>query len=66
MLGPLVIDIVDKNCGNFGKHGSKRKTFYKKETYVIEESTIELDTNERKEMKEDEKQEQINFNTCVI
>ena len=67
MLGPLVIDIVDKNCGNFGKHGSKRKTFYKKETYVIEESTIQLDTNEKKETEEDEtQQEEINFNTCVI
>jgi superfamily II DNA or RNA helicase len=63
MLGPMVIDIVDKNCGNFGKHGSKRKSFYKKETYKIEESTIHLETNE--EINEEE-EPQINFNNCVI
>ena len=42
MIGPLVIDLVDKECGNFGKHFTKRKKLYKEEGYSIKEETVNL------------------------
>ena len=43
MTGPLVVDLVDKECGNFGKHFTKRKKLYKDEGYIIKEETVRLE-----------------------
>jgi superfamily II DNA or RNA helicase len=43
MLCPTIIDIVDKKCGNFGRHASQRKKFYKEEEYCIEEYKFNID-----------------------
>ncbi len=43
MLCPTIIDIVDKKCGNFGRHASQRKKYYKEEEYCIEEYKFNID-----------------------
>jgi|UniRef100_A0A6C0J4H3 superfamily II DNA or RNA helicase len=56
---PLVYDIVDKNCGNFSKHGTKRKKFYKDENYNISITSINIDNGEEEINSE-------NISDCVI
>ena len=63
MIGPLVIDLVDKECGNFGKHYTKRKKLYKEEGYIIKEQTVD---KQDKQDKQEEQDEQIEIGECVI
>ena len=65
MTGPLVVDIVDKECGNFGKHYTKRKKLYKEEGYIIKEETVHLDTEDVHDVETDEEQE-AEIGECVI
>lgn len=62
MIGPLVVDLVDKECGNFGKHFTKRKKLYKEEGYIIKEKIISL--KDGAEVIEEEENEVIGH--CVI
>ena len=61
MIGPLVVDLVDKDCGNFGKHYTKRKKLYKEEGYSIKEQTVKLETAYVEEQQQEEP-----LNECVI
>lgn len=61
MTGPLVVDLVDKECGNFGKHYTKRKKLYKEEGYSIKEETVNLKVET---LTEDSDEEEIG--ECVI
>ena len=60
MIGPLVVDLVDKECGNFGKHYTKRKKLYKEEGYCIKEETVHLEAVTIEEQDEEE------IGECVI
>ena len=61
MTGPLVVDLVDKECGNFGKHYTKRKKLYKEEGYNIKEETVNLKVETITEASDEEE-----IGECVI
>ena len=66
MIGPLVVDLVDKECGNFGKHYTKRKKLYKEEGYCIKEETVHLEAVTIEEQDEQDEQDEEEIGECVI
>ena len=66
MTGPLVIDLVDKDCGNFGKHYTKRKKLYKEEGYSIKEETVHLEAEAVEEQDDASFSEEEEIGECAI